>query len=344
MSLIAEASAELGVAPLCEALGVSRASFYRSQVPQPEKAPRPRTSPPRTLSAEERGAVLDVLHEERFVDLAPAEVYNTLLDEGVYHCSTSTMYRILAENHEIRERRDQLRHPAYTAPELLAEAPNQVWSWDITKLRGPEKWSYFYLYVILDIFSRYIVGWMVAPCERADLAEALIATTCERQEIARGQLTLHADRGSAMTSKLVAHLLADLGVTKTHSRPHVSDDNPYSESNFKTLKYRSTFPDRFGSIEDARAHIAAFVTWYNQEHHHSGVAWLTPEDVHFGRAAEVLEARQAVLRQAAAKHPERFVHGPPRAAEPPAAAWINPPKVTEEGGAHLTSDSSAIAS
>lgn len=344
MSLIAEASAELGVAPLCEALGVSRASFYRSQVPQPEKAPRPRTSPPRTLSAEERGAVLDVLHEERFVDLAPAEVYNTLLDEGVYHCSTSTMYRILAENHEIRERRDQLRHPAYTAPELLAEAPNQVWSWDITKLRGPEKWSYFYLYVILDIFSRYIVGWMVAPCERADLAEALIATTCERQEIARGQLTLHADRGSAMTSKLVAHLLADLGVTKTHSRPHVSDDNPYSESNFKTLKYRPTFPDRFGSIEDARAHIAAFVTWYNQEHHHSGIAWLTPEVVHFGRTAEVLEARQAVLQAAAARYPERFVHGPPKATEPPAAAWINPPKVTEEGGAHLTSDSSAIAS
>ena len=344
MSLIAEASAELGVAPLCEALGVPRASFYRSQAPKPETAPRPRASPPRALSAEERGAVLDVLHEERFVDLAPAEVYNTLLDEGVYHCSTSTMYRILADNDEVRERRDQLRHPAYTAPELLAEAPNQVWSWDITKLRGPEKWSYFYLYVILDIYSRYIVGWMVAPCERADLAEALIATTCERQEIPRGQLTLHADRGSAMTSKLVAHLLADLGVTKTHSRPHVSDDNPYSESNFKTLKYRPTFPDRFGSIEDARAHIAAFVAWYNQEHHHSGVAFLTPEVVHFGRTAEVLEARQAVLLAAAARYPERFVHGPPKATEPPTAAWINPPKKAEEGGVHPTSISSAIAS
>lgn len=344
MSVIAEVGAALGVAPLCAALGVSRATFYRSQAPKSPRAPRPRPPPPRALSLEERAVVLDVLHEPRFADQAPAEVYHTLLDEGVYRCSTSTMHRILADNQEIRERRDQLRHPAYTAPELLAEGPNRVWSWDITKLRGPEKWSYFYLYVILDIFSRYIVGWMIAPCESAQLAEDLIATTAERQEIPRGQLTLHADRGSAMTSKQVAHLLADLGVTKTHSRPHVSDDNPYSESNFKTLKYRPTFPDRFGSIEDARAHIAAFVAWYNQEHHHSGIAWLTPEVVHFGRTAEVLEARQAVLQAAAARHPERFVHGPPKATEPPAAAWINPPKVSEERGAHTTSISSAIAS
>ena len=326
MSLIAEARAELGVAPLCAALGVSRATFYRSQAPRPEKAPHPRPPPPRALTPDERALVLDTLHTPRFVDQAPVEVYSTLLDEGTYHCSPSTMHRILADNDEIRERRDQLRHPAYAAPELLATAPNQVWSWDITKLRGPVKWSYFHLYVIIDIFSRYIVGWMVAPCESASLAEDLIAATCERHGISPGQLTLHADRGAAMKSKLVSELLSDLGVTKTHSRPHVSDDNPYSEANFKTLKYRPNFPDRFGSIQHARDHIAAFIAWYNQQHHHSGIAFLTPEAVHLGRAAEVLDARQAVLDAAHSRHPERFVHGPPSPKPLPAAAWINPPK------------------
>ena len=345
MSLIAEAGAALGVAPLCAALGVSRATFYRSQAPKSVKPPRPRPPPPRALSPEERASVLDMLHEQRFADQAPAEVYNTLLDEGAYLCSTSTMHRILAANHEIRERRDQLRHPAYTAPELLAEAPNQVWSWDITKLRGPEKWSYFYLYVILDIFSRYIVGWMIAPCESATLAEDLIATTAARQEIPRGQLTLHADRGSAMTSKQVAHLLADLGVTKTHSRPYVSDDNPYSESNFKTLKYRPDFPERFGCIQQARDHVTAFVAWYNGQHHHSGIEFLTPEVVHFGRAAEVLEARQVVLARAQELHPERFVHGAPTPRKPPTAAWINPPKArTGEVNRDRTRISSPVAS
>lgn len=327
MSVIAEAGAALGVAPLCAALGVSRATFYRSQAPKSAGAPRPRPPPPRALSPEERAVVLDVLHEPRFADQAPAEVYHALLDEGIYRCSTSTMHRILADNQEIRERRDQLRHPAYTAPELLAEGPNQVWSWDITKLRGPEKWSYFYLYVILDIFSRYVVGWMIAPCESAQLAEDLIATTAERQEITRGQLILHADRGSAMTSKQVAHLLADLGVTKTHSRPHVSDDNPYSESNFKTLKYRQDFPERFGCIQQARDHVAAFVAWYNGRHHHGGIGFLTPEVVHYGRATAALEARQVVLARAQELHPERFVRGAPAPKKPHTAAWINPPKV-----------------
>lgn len=328
MAAVAEAAPVVGVRAACEALAVPRASYYRHQAPAPTLAPR--KPPARALTPEERSAVLDVLHEPRFVDLPPAQVYNTLLDEGSYLCSPSTMYRILAEHDEVRERRDQLRHPAYQAPELLATRPNQVWSWDITKLRGPEKWSYFYAYVILDVFSRYVVGWMVAPAERADLAEDLIAITCERQQIPAGQLTLHADRGASMTSKQVAHLLADLGVTRTHSRPHVSDDNPYSEANFKTLKYRPDFPDRFGSLQHAREHLLAFFDWYNYHHHHSGIAFLTPEVVHFGRAQQILDARQAVRLGAHQRHPERFVQGAPNPQKPPAAAWINPPRLPQE--------------
>lgn len=324
MQAVREAAPKLGVQPACEALGVPRASYYRWLAPM--HGPHPRRASARALGPEERAAVLDVLHQPRFVDQAPREVVASLADEGTHLCSVSTMYRILHANDEVRERRDQLRHPAYSAPELLAEGPNQVWSWDITKLKGPVKWSYFQLYVIIDIFSRYIVGWMVAERESATLAERLIDTTCARQGISRGQLTLHADRGSSMTSQTVAQLLADLGVTKTHSRPHVSDDNPYSEAQFKTLKYRPGFPDRFGSLPDARAHFADFERWYNHEHHHSGIADLTPADVHFGRAQDRLEARQRVLDAAYAAHPERFVNGPPRAAALPTAAWINRPK------------------
>ena len=233
----------------------------------------------RALRAEEQTAVLAVLHEKRFVDLAPAEVYATLLDEGQYLCSERTMYRFLAAHHEVRERRNQLRHPHYTAPELMARRPNELWSWDITKLLGPAKWTYFYLYVMLDVFSRYVVGWMVAHRESATLAERFIRETCVRQGIARDQLTIHADRGPAMTSKPVALLLADLGITKTHARPHVSNDNPFSEAQFKTLKYRPAFPERFGSIQDARAHCHVFFPWYNTEHHHSGLSLLTSADV-----------------------------------------------------------------
>jgi putative transposase len=269
--------------------------------------------------------VLAVLHEPRFVDLAPAQVYASLLDEGRYLCSLRTVYRVLAANHEVRERRDQLRHPQYEKPELLATGPNQVWSWDITKLLGPAKWSYFYLYVILDIFSRYVVGWMVADRESAALAEKLIDETCARQKIAPGQLTLHADRGSSMTSKPVAFLLADLGVTKTHSRPHVSDDNPFSEAQFKTLKYRPDFPDRFGSLEDARAHCQDFFPWYNTEHHHVGLGLLTPYVVHLGLGGQRTEARASVLAAAFAAHPERFSAGTPRPPQQPTAVWINPP-------------------
>ena len=236
------------------------------------------------------------------------------------------MYGFLRQEHEVRERRNQLRHPAYTKPELLATAPNQVWSWDITKLRGPTKWTYFYLYVILDIFSRYVVGWMVAPCEQAALATRLIEETCQKHNVNPGQLTLHADRGSSMKSKPVAQLLADLGVTKTHTRPYVSDDNPFSESQFRTLKYRPAFPDRFGSIEDARAFCVPFFHWYNNEHRHSGIALLPPHAVHYNRTDEFVERRQRVLSDAYRAHPERFVRQQPTPLPVPKAVWINPPK------------------
>ena len=250
MATVADLGLRLGIAPTCAALGLPRATYYRRR--RPQSAPPARRRSPRALSPRERAAVLTVLHEPRFVDLAPAEVYATLLDEGQYHCSERTMYRLLAAAHEVRERRNQLRHPRYAAPELLARRPNELWSWDITKLLGPAKWTYFYLYVMLDVFSRYVVGWMVAHGESAALAEQFIHETCARQGIGRDELTIHADRGSAMTSKSVAFLLADLGVTKTHARPHVSNDNPFSEAQFKTLKYRPAFPERFGSIQDAR--------------------------------------------------------------------------------------------
>jgi len=334
MSAVEQLAPQVGVAPACRALGVPRACWYRHL--QPAAAPAPRPTPARALAAAERQAVLDHLHSERFQDQAPAEVYATLLDEGQYVCSIRSMYRILAENQEVRERRDQLRHPQYQKPELLATAPNQVWSWDITKLLGPVKWTYFYLYVILDIFSRYVVGWMVADGESAALAGRLIADTCRKQNVSPGQLTLHADRGTSMTSKPVALLLADLGVTKTHSRPHVSDDNPYSESQFKTLKYRPEFPDRFGSLQDARAFCQPFFTWYNREHHHSGIALLTPEVVHYGRTEQVLQQRQLALEQAYQRKPERFVRACPTPPAPPTAAWINPPALppADDGGAH----------
>jgi putative transposase len=245
MATVTQIGPRLGIAPTCAALGLPRATYYRRR--RSLRAAPPRRPPPRALNPGERAAVLAVLHEPRFVDLAPAEVYATLLDAGQYLCSERTMYRVLAAHQEVRERRQQLRHPRYAAPELLARWPNELWSWDITKLLGPAKWTYFYLYVMLDVFSRYVVGWMVAHRESATLAEQFIHETCARQGIGRDQLTIHADRGEAMTSKSVAFLLADLGVTKTHSRPHVSNDNPFSEAQFKTLKYRPAFPDRFGA-------------------------------------------------------------------------------------------------
>ena len=307
----------------CEALGVARSTLYRRRQVTPEPKRRPR--PHRALDETEREEVLGALHCERFVDKAPAQVWATLLDEGTYLCSIRTMYRILEEHGEVRERRNQRRHPNYTKPELLAEAPNQVWSWDITKLRGPVKWTYYYLYVILDIFSRYVVGWMLAHRESAALAQRLIAESCRKQDIEPDQLTLHADRGSSMRSKPVALLLADLGVTKTHSRPYVSNDNPYSESQFKTMKYCPQFPSRFGSAEDGRLFCGGFFDYYNYEHRHSGIGFMTPADVHYGRAEQLTTARRQILLEAHRTHPERFVRGTPQPPVLPPQAWINPP-------------------
>jgi putative transposase len=322
MAAVDEAAPSLPIVAACSALHVPRATFYRSKRPQPTAGARRQG---RALSASERGTVLEVLHEPRFADLAPAQVYAVLLDEGRYHCSERTMYRILAAHREVRERRNQLRHPIYTKPHVVAKRPNQLWTWDITKLLGPRKWTYFYLYVVLDVFSRYVVGWMVAHRELSSLAQRLLADCYRRQNVQPEQLTIHADRGTSMMSKPVALLLADLGVTKSHSRPKISNDNPFSEAQFKTLKYRPNFPARFGCIEDARAHCADFFAWYNEEHHHVGIGLLTPSDVHAGRADQRLAQRAVALRAAFDQHPERFPHGVPRPSKPPSEVWINKP-------------------
>jgi putative transposase len=325
---IAELVPAVGVAAACRAAGRPRATHYRHHrhsQPPPRPAPSAPRPQPRALSLGERQQVLDVLHSERFCDQAPAEVYATLLDEGAYLASISTMYRLLHAQGEVGERRRQATHPATVKPELVADAPNRVWSWDITKLLGPATWTYFYLYTILDIYSRYAVGWMVAHHESAALAERLIAETLAKQGIGRDQLAIHADRGTSMASKLVAQLLADLGVTKSHSRPHVPDDNPFSESQFKTLKYCPAFPERFGSIQHARSFCEAFFLHYNHEHRHSGIAYHTPASVHYGTAAQVRAQRQVTLDAAYAANPDRFHHRRPRPPKLPAVAWINEP-------------------
>jgi putative transposase len=328
MTAIEAVGSEMPMAPLCRGLGVSRAAVYRRRRPRAERPPRSRALSPRALSPTERQTVLDVLHSDRFVDAAPAEVHATLLEEGTYLCSTRSMYRILDSNDEVRERRDQLRHPQYVKPELVATAPNQVWSWDITKLKGPRKWAYYFLYVLLDIFSRYVVGWMVALSESGRLAQRLIEESCEKQNIRPGQLAIHADRGGPMISKGLGQLLADLGIEKSHSRPHVSNDNPFSESHFRTLKYRPAFPERFGSQEHAESVCRELFPWYNDHHHHSGIAFLTPAVVHYGRADEVLDARHRTRLAAYAAHPERFINGAPEREKLPAGVWINPPVKT----------------
>ena len=321
---------DVGVKSACNALVIPRASFYRwcGRDKHSIKG-NCRPMPPLALTCDERKEVLGTLHEERFIDQTPQEVYATLLDDGTYLCSVRTMYRILEENQEVRERRNQLRHPSYTKPEMLATASNQVWSWDITKLRGPVKWTYYYLYVILDIFSRYAVGWMVAHREKSALARKLIEQSCEKQGIQRNQLIIHSDRSPSMTSKPVALLLADLGVTKSHSRPYVSNDNPYSESQFKTMKYRPDFPERFGCIEDSRSFCQNFFGWYNTEHYHSGIGYLTPEDVHYRRAEQIIKEREKVLEAAFEKHPNRFKGKIPKPMALPNAVWINKPSPNE---------------
>ena len=329
MKAVDGARGRIGVREACAALGLPRATWYRTRVRAACAADVLRAPSPRALGLDERKLVIEQLNSPRFADLAVPQVHATLLDEGTYLCSPRTMYRVLEASGEVRERRAQLRHPSYARPELLASMPNQVWSWDITKLKGPAKWTCFQLYVILDIYSRYAVGWMVAEGESSALASMLIRQTLIKQRVDQGQLTLHADRGPSMTSKEVALLLVDLGVTRTHSRPRVSNDNPYSEAHFKTLKYRPEFPERFGSIEDARAFCRSFFTWYNHQHRHSGREMMTPHDVHFGHVEDVVAHRSAVLASAHQRHPERFVLGRPAAPRRPGPAWINPPKNTQ---------------
>lgn len=359
MAMATELAAKVGVAGACRAANLPRATYYRnlpaarSQEPpgMAEKAVEEegpalaRTEEeavakrsPRALGEDEEQQVLKELHSKRFRDKSPGEVYAILLDEGKYLCSERTMYRILDKHGEVKERRNQRKHPNYTKPELLAIRPNQVWSWDITKLKGPVKWTYSYLYVILDIFSRYAVGWMVAPKESATLAQQLIKKTYSKQGVEAGELTIHSDRGSPMKAKSTALLMADLGIIKSHSRPHVSDDNPFSESQFKTLKYCPEFPARFGSLMDARAFCVPFFDWYNIEHRHSGIGMMTPEMVHYGLAEQVRAERQRVLHAAYAAHPERFVRGRPTPPTLPEAVWINPPRA-ENNGSDVADDS-----
>lgn len=333
MDAVNHLAPDVGLTRACRALRVPRSSAYRADERRrhlgASSAPMtPRPTPPLALCPAERAALQAALCSERFADCAPATIYATLLDEGIYLGSVRTMYRLLKTDAQSRERRAQLTHPAYSKPELLATGPNEVWSWDITKLRGPLKWSYFHLYVILDIFSRYVVGWMIAPRESAELAEQLIAETVGKQGVAPRTLTLHADRGTSMRSKVVAQLLVDLEVAKSHSRPYISDDNPFSESNFKTLKYRPEFPDRFGCIEDARAHCQQFFRWYNDSHRHSGIGLMTPHAVHHGLAEDMRRLRADVLVAAFAEHPNRFKGQCPQPPKLPTAAWINPPKRT----------------
>jgi putative transposase len=318
----------VGTTKALSALGADRATWYRAhrQSPAPPRPERITTPQPRALSPVERKEIKRVLDSDEFVDEAPASVYAKLLDQGIYLGSVSTMYRVLHEHDEVKERRRQATHPAHKKPELIATGPNSVWSWDITKLHGPEKWTYYYLYVILDIYSRYVVGWMLARAERAELAKQLIAESIAKQGVSKDQLTLHSDRGSPMIAKPVAHLLADLGVTKSHSRPHVSNDNPFSESQFRTFKYRPDFPDRFGGYEDAHAHCGRFFKWYNDDHRHSGIGMHTPADVHYGRAEEIRNRRGVVLLGAYTEHPERFVRKVPTPPSLPTVAWINQPE------------------
>ena len=320
---------QVGVAPACRALGVSRSTFYRRTRPARGRQ-QPRPTPARALSEVESKRVEDTLASPDFVDRSPAEVVATLLDQGRYLCSERTMYGILAANHPVRDRRNQRVHPQYTKPELVATAPNQVWSWDITRLLGPRSWSYYYLYVLLDLFSRYAVGWMVADKENSALARRLIEETCLKQGVAPKTLTLHSDRGSPMTAQGTAQLLARLGVTRSLGRPQVSDDNPYSEAQFKTLKYHPGFPDRFPGQDAAIAFCRSFFPWYNTKHRHAGIAMLTPETVYRGNAPSALERRQRVLLEAWQRHPERFVAGEPSHPPLPDAVWINKPEDATE--------------
>jgi putative transposase len=331
MPPIVQLAGDVGVEKACRALEVPASSYYRWLRPAASN-PQPRPRPPLALSQREEAAVLTELHSERFIDLAPPEVYSILLEDERHLCSLRTMYRVLERHGEVRERRNQLRHPAPNKPELLATGPNQVWSWDITKLKGPAKWTYFYLYVVLDIYSRYAVGWMLAHQESGELAKRLVRETMEKQGLVDGkELTLHSDRGPSMTSKTLGQLLADLSITRSLSRPYTSNDNPFSEAQFRTLKYRPEFPDRFGSYQDAISFLRRFFLWYNEAHRHGGVGYLTPAQVHYGKVDEVMERRERALAAAFRDHPERFKGRRPVSPKPPTAVWINPPALDRNG-------------
>jgi putative transposase len=332
MRLIEELSLPYGIRTACRSLAVPRGWYYRQQKVNSSFQKGSRPTSKLALSEDEKAEVRSTLNSERFMDQSPREVYASLLDEGIYLCHWRTMYRVLAEHDEVRERRDQRRHPQITKPQLVATRPNELWSWDITLLKGPSRRLLYYLYVILDVFSRYVVGWMVAEEESAELAEVLIAASCTKQAIGREQLTLHADRGSAMRAKTVAQLLADLGVAKSHSRPYTPDDNPYSEAQFKTMKYRPDYPNRFDNLDHARSWARAFFDWYNHEHHHTGLGLMTPTVVHYGQTDLVRAERQRALDRAYAAHPERFVKGRPLAPTAPDQVWINPPQPAPTSG------------
>lgn len=319
---MSELAGKIGVKAACEVLNIPRGRAYKRSK---STSKRVRRRHAQALSAAQRQEIRDILNGERFRDMPPRQIYATLLDEGVYLCHWRTMYRILSEHGEVKERRMQRKHPIYKKPELLATAPNQVWSWDITNLRGPAKWTHFKLYTVLDIFSRYVVGWMIAEHETSELARQLIAETAKKQGICPETLTLHADNGSPMTGRPLGQLLLDLGITRSHSRPHTSNDNPFSEAQFKTLKYSATYPGRFESIQHARVWADEFFTWYNEVHYHSGLRLFTPSSVHYGEWQSIQAQRQAVLTQAYQAQPQRFTHGLPQAHVVPNEVWLNPP-------------------
>lgn len=320
-----ELAQNIGERAACRYLGAARATMQRHEKSAISRPRRSRVAP-RRLGADERQAILDLAHSERFADLSVREIFATLLDEGRYVGSVSTWYRVLRAAGETRERRRLATHPARVKPELAATAPGQVWSWDITKLLGPQKWTYFYLYVVLDIFSRYVVAWRLETRESATLAQELFAAALAREGVDPVRLTVHADGGPSMTSKTLTQFFADLGITKSRSRPHVSNDNPYSEAQFKTLKYTPTFPGHFANMQQARDFCRELIHWYNEQHRHTGIALLTPSDVHHGRTHERSNARRLVLLDAWQEHPERFVHGQPQPPKLTPIVYINRPE------------------